>query len=94
MVMALLDSGAHINAPSGERWRPLHHAAGHMETLIALLDRGADIDARNKKGETPLLLSLLEGHQAVTVTLLERGCNWKVKEIGNSSVLNLAADRG
>ena len=39
----------------------------------ALLDQGADIDARNDNGETPLTLAILAGHPAVVELLIEQG---------------------
>ena len=43
---------------------PLHDAAstGDVEKVGVLLSQGADIDARNGKGETPLNLAILGGH--------------------------------
>ena len=56
-VIALLEAGAEPN--TREEWRgftPLHYAAlwGNTEAIEALVTAGADIEARNFLGETPL----------------------------------------
>jgi ankyrin repeat protein len=54
---------------------PLHDAtsAGSMQEVAALLDQGADIDARSERGETPLILAILAGHDEVAELLIEEG---------------------
>lgn len=97
MVIALLDRGADISVVSTEGWTPLHHAAafGHKETVIKLLDRGAEINVRTSKfGETPLLLSLFGDYKDVTLALLERGCDYKMKDVEDCAPLHVAAEQG
>jgi ankyrin repeat protein len=68
IVAVLLNAGAQVNASDDSHTRALH-AAAHFafqgrdaeraqRTLEALLDRNADVDARNSEGQTPLLLLL------------------------------------
>jgi ankyrin repeat protein len=40
-----------------------------------LLDKGADIDTRDKDGQTPLSWAVENGHDAVVKQLLEKGAN-------------------
>jgi len=52
-----LDAGADVNAQDNDiRWTPLHVAAafGHKEIAELLIAKGADVNAKNKGGETPL----------------------------------------
>jgi len=57
IVEFLIQHGAKVDATTdNERNTPLHTAmlGGEIETLKLLLDNGADINARNKLGKTPL----------------------------------------
>jgi len=56
-VRALVRAGADVNACCGvTRATALHMAArrGHVEITRALLDCGVAVNARNRKGDTPL----------------------------------------
>ena len=57
IVRALVRAGAQVNVPSGvKRCTALHMAArrGNTEVAEVLVDCGADIEARDKSGDTPL----------------------------------------
>ena len=68
IVTTLLNAGADVDAVDGSHTRALHaasHFAFHgrdleraQHTLESLLDKNADVDARNSEGQTPLLLLL------------------------------------
>ena len=56
----------------------LHHAVrqGSHAAVVALLDGGANIDARSRvDSTTPLLLAAINGHFDVAMTLVQRGAN-------------------
>src|SRR5205814_9118638 len=54
--------------------------AGNVDAVRILLDRGADVNAReNYKGQTALMWAAAERHPAVVKLLLERGADWKVR---------------
>jgi ankyrin repeat protein len=55
----------------------LLHAAreGHIETVEALLDGGADIDQVSADGSSPLLIALQNGRYDLAMELIERGAN-------------------
>lgn len=42
-------------------------AGGHEELVELLLSRGADIEHRDKKGFTPLILAATAGHEKVKI---------------------------
>ena len=76
VVRALVKAGADVNAGCGvTRATALHMAArrGHVEIARALLDSGAAVNARSRKGDTPLQRSINCRKNGVAQLLLERG---------------------
>lgn len=57
--------------------RAVHHAAfGDEGSVIEVLHRGgADLNARNKRRQTPLHIAVNKGHLQVVKTLLDFGCH-------------------
>lgn len=55
----------------------MHHAAfGDEGSVIEVLHRGgADLNARNKRRQTPLHIAVNKGHLQVVKTLLDFGCH-------------------
>src|SRR4029453_5032341 len=54
--------------------------AGNAEVVRLLLERGAEVNAREKyKGQTALMWASAERHPAVVKLLLERGADWRVR---------------
>ena len=62
-----------VNGPDGNR--PLHYASqqGEIEVVRLLLERGAEVGATNKAGETALDLARKNGHKGVVELLTSRG---------------------
>ena len=54
---------------------PLHHAArqGYVKAATALLDAGADVNAKSGDGNTPLLMALINGQFDVAMLFVEKG---------------------
>ena len=76
IVRALVRAGADVNACGGVmRATALHMAArrGHVEIARALLDSGAAVNARDRKGDTPLQRAINCRKDGVSQLLLERG---------------------
>ncbi|KAL8194123.1 UNVERIFIED_CONTAM: Ankyrin repeat and KH domain-containing protein 1 [Gekko kuhli] len=75
----LLDKGADVNAPPvpSSRDTALTIAAdkGHYKFCELLINRGAHIDVRNKKGNTPLWLAANGGHLDVVQLLVQAGAD-------------------
>lgn len=57
--------------------RAVHHAAfGDESSVIQLLaEAGADLNARNKRRQTPLHIAVNKGHISVVKSLLELDCH-------------------
>ena len=76
IVRALVLAGANVNAGSGiTRATALHMAArrGYLEIAQVLLEYGADVEARDRKGETPLQRAINCRRHTIVQLLEERG---------------------
>src|SRR6266480_431461 len=76
VVRALVRAGADVDACGGvTRATALHKAArrGHVEIARALLDSGAAVNARDRKGDTPLQRAINCRKNGVAQLLLESG---------------------
>ena len=74
----LISHGANVNQVTGiGGMTPLHMSARRGTTKIAeaLLDAGANIEARDKNGETPLRRAVNCGQERMISLLLTRGAN-------------------
>ncbi|KAI9148801.1 ankyrin repeat [Paramyrothecium foliicola] len=72
----------------------LHWAAktGHEAIAKLLLERGADVEAKNGSNVTPLWMAVEEGHEAVVKVLLDGGADPNARDI-NRRILLLRAAR-
>ena len=86
-INRLIDDGARVNAADGDGWRPLHMAAqvGHTEAARILLDRGAEVDAPDKKGVTALALARDRKDKAMESLLRRFGARAKEARALSSS---------
>ena len=69
---------------------------GHLEVVLLLLDRGADLHVKDtKSGANPLLLASEKGHLEVVLLLLDRGVDLHVKDTKNGMTpLHWASQNG
>ena len=70
----------------------LHTAAtkGDIATITRLLDRGADIEARDENGETPLHRAAWKGANDILDTLIRRGADAHAKNNKGETPLDVA----
>ncbi|XP_063062573.1 transient receptor potential cation channel subfamily A member 1b [Engraulis encrasicolus] len=81
-----------INMRDGACQTPLHKATifDHVELAEYLISKGADIDAIDCKGLSPLLLATSCGAWRAVAFLLSKGANVKIKDKEGRNFLHLA----
>ena len=74
--------------------KPLHWAAekGHLEVAKLLLTRGAEVDAKDTDGWTPLQRAAGNDRPAADIILLERWCGTDARTIKGMTSLHYAAE--
>ncbi len=75
-VHTLIAAGSVVNARDGDGFTPLHFAAQEHAVAIAqlLIDSGADVDAMNLHGNTPLFTAVFNsGGRGEMIELLRAG---------------------
>ncbi len=71
LIHAFLEKGANVNARDGNGGSALHWAvgAGHIDSVRLLLERGADPEAVDAFGQTPLMLAEKRGRRQIAILL-------------------------
>lgn len=92
VVQFLVDQGIDINfAETGEHWTALHHAAHFLRVypVRVLLEAGADVNAQDLAGMTPLHHVAMAADPRVTIAhlLLEHGADPSLKDNGGHSAM-------
>jgi uncharacterized protein len=97
-VLELLNKGAKANAPSTNAMRnmALHAAAAGRAPVVAklLLDAGADVNARQSGGWTPLHSAAQNGDVEFARVLAEAGADVSVRADNQQRPLDLALTKG
>jgi ankyrin repeat protein len=88
--------GSSLGQGGSTRRTPLHCAAsfGQVEAAEALLECGADVDAKDAGGWTPLMGASAECHASVARLLLSKGADVSAVENKGRTALALARDNG
>jgi len=69
-------------------------ADGNIEAVKQAIAAGADVNAKDKHGNTPLDLAAREGHKEVAELLIANGANVNAKTNGGWTPLHYAAKEG
>jgi len=77
---------------SGET--PLHSACQNREIVELLLDRGANVEANNNHGMTPLHVTARDNCLDVAELLLDRGANLEARNDDGNTPLHMACVKG
>jgi len=85
-VKSLVQQGVPINQTSSVKfgWTPLMGAIYHCETNVVhyLVETGADVNVADKSGETPLMLAIAWGDEALPLVnyLIAHGADLNVRD--------------
>jgi len=77
------EAGAPVNERSPRGGRAALHFCGETETMALLFEAGADIEAQDDPGGTPLFWCVSNGRSAPAQLLLERGASADVVDSSN-----------
>lgn len=71
---------------------PLHAAAayGRISIVRQLIDKGADVNARDKEGQTALMKAVWNSHADVVGVLIQRGANLTASDAQGNTAVNMA----
>lgn len=98
VVELLLSRGAEVNSPSAnaQRVMPLHSAVAnqHIEIARALLDHGADVNAKQADEFTPLHEAAQNGQLEMVKLLLAYGANKAAKKTDGQTAHAIAFEKG
>ncbi|WP_341816915.1 ankyrin repeat domain-containing protein [Wolbachia endosymbiont (group A) of Agelastica alni] len=85
-----------LSEKQGEYNRSLLNAVKKRDIseITDLLNRGADVNVKNNRGDTPLHLVARNGHLEVVEKLIENGANVNEKDIHGETPLHRAAEKG
>ncbi|KAI7760689.1 hypothetical protein LZL87_007901 [Fusarium oxysporum] len=97
LTKLLLERGASAKAKNRLRKTPLHRAAergGPVAIMEALLRYGAEIDARDDRGRTPLILALIYASIDEIGLLIGQGADVTAQDEEDETCLHQAMKRG
>ncbi|EAX91220.1 ankyrin repeat protein, putative [Trichomonas vaginalis G3] len=91
MLDLLVDNGADINALRNDLSTPLHLAAEYNSTecAIDLVQKGANIEAKQCQGITPLCIAVSKSRETA-IALIELGADVNAVGAGQCPILNIA----
>jgi uncharacterized protein len=92
-MQRLIERGARVHK---EGWAPIHYAATgpEVQAVAMLLERGAPLEARSPKQDTPLMMAARYGAEASVDLLLARGASATATNERNLGAADLARAEG
>jgi ankyrin repeat protein len=101
IIRALVERGGRVDATNRRGAQPLHYAAdgagsgrepdAHRQTVSVLIELGADPNATDNNGTTPLLRAVRNRNAPVVEALLARGADIRATNKRGSSAMQLAS---
>ncbi|KAL8769315.1 MAG: hypothetical protein Q9209_004697 [Squamulea sp. 1 TL-2023] len=95
-IHGLISLGAVINGKDYLSWTPLHWASwrGHLSSLEALLENGADVNARTLDGNASIMLAVANNSYECVGKLIEAGADCSIVRDSQWNILHCAAIGG
>ena len=102
VIKVLLAHGADVNVKSGGPRFPMgfndetpliEAASKHVETARLLIERGADVNARNALGQTALMRAAMNGASDAILLLLQHGADTSIRDEQGNFALAVAGSR-
>jgi ankyrin repeat protein len=97
VVELLLQAGVPVQATESMRLvTALHNAAsqGHIRLAATLIERGADVNAADRYGNTPLINAAYRGNLEMVKLLLQKGASINARSAAGVSALSAAVYSG
>ena len=81
-----------VDSLHGKQATPLHFASkgGHVDVMAFLVDAGANINSRNKRGRTPIFVASLYGCNKAVAFLIEKGADVDLATFHGETPLSVA----
>ena len=92
-IRHLFNAGASLDSPSGVNgWTPLHHAIHKNQagSVKALLELGAEVNARSPNDVTPLMLAAGYGYEPIVLILLDHRADPLLKDGHGETAIDYA----
>lgn len=92
LVKLLLDKGASPNTSDTFSYSPLH-SSNNQDSILTLINYGAQINKRTYEGITPLFELLMHADNSYIHFLLEHGADPNIQRTGGDTSLHLATEK-
>ncbi|XP_010867031.1 fibronectin type 3 and ankyrin repeat domains 1 protein isoform X3 [Esox lucius] len=91
VIQHMIQDGCEVDVRDGVSiWTPLMRVSavtGEAAVAALLITAGADVNARDRDGKTPLMIAVLNNHEGLVKLLLENGADrWIKNEFGSSAM--------
>ncbi|KAI4261851.1 MAG: hypothetical protein L6R42_002954, partial [Xanthoria sp. 1 TBL-2021] len=95
-ILGLVNLGAHIDGMDYMSWTPLHWASwrGHLSSLKALLQCGADVNSRTLDGNASVMLAVANNSHECVRELIDAGADCSIVRHSQWNILHYAAIGG
>jgi ankyrin repeat protein len=96
-VIYLIERGSSPDQKDSKGQNYLLHIAtksGHFDIVKCLIEKGAEINAKDKEEKTTLHWASKEGHLEIVQCLIEKGADVNAKDTLNQTALHFASGEG